>query len=57
LTVAFGAFVLIAPGRGALAVLWIIGAHAIVLGVVLFALGLQLHGWHRDAHGMPLRGV
>jgi len=43
LSVAFGALVLAFPGAGALAVLSLIGAYAVVFGVVLIALGLRLH--------------
>jgi len=43
LSIAFGAFVLVSPGAGALAVLWMIGTYAVVFGVVLVALGFRLH--------------
>jgi uncharacterized membrane protein HdeD (DUF308 family) len=42
LSVIFGALMLISPGAGALAVLWLIGAYAIVFGVLLIALGFKL---------------
>ena len=42
LSVIFGLLMLISPGAGALAVLWVIGAYAIVFGVLLIALGLRL---------------
>ena len=42
LSVIFGLLMLISPGAGALAVLWVIGAYAIVFGVLLIALGLKL---------------
>ena len=42
LSVIFGVLILINPGAGALAVIWVIGAYAIVFGVLLIALGLKL---------------
>ena len=43
LSVAFGALVLLRPGAGALAIVWIIGAYAVVFGVLEIALSLRLH--------------
>ncbi|HET9986292.1 MAG TPA: HdeD family acid-resistance protein, partial [Longimicrobiales bacterium] len=45
-SLAFGILLLVAPGPGALAVVWIIGAYAIIFGVLLIVLGLRLktHG-------------
>jgi uncharacterized membrane protein HdeD (DUF308 family) len=42
LAIIFGVLMLISPGAGALAVLWIIAAYAIAFGIVLIALGLRL---------------
>ncbi len=42
LSVIFGVLMLINPGAGALAVIWVIGAYAVVFGVLLIALGLKL---------------
>lgn len=42
-SIAFGALVLAFPGAGALAVLWLIGTYAVVVGIVLVALGFRLH--------------
>jgi uncharacterized membrane protein HdeD (DUF308 family) len=42
LSIIFGVLMLINPGAGALAVIWVIGAYAIVFGVLLIALGLKL---------------
>jgi len=46
LSVLFGLAILIMPGAGALALIWIIGAYAIVFGALLvgFALRLKKHG-------------
>jgi uncharacterized membrane protein HdeD (DUF308 family) len=46
-SVAFGAFVILLPGAGALAVVWLIGAYAIVSGVVLFAIAARLYRHHQ----------
>ena len=46
LSVLFGLAILIMPGADALALVWIIGAYAIVFGALLvgFALRLKKHG-------------
>jgi uncharacterized membrane protein HdeD (DUF308 family) len=43
LSVAFGVLVMLRPGAGALALIWMIGAYAIVFGALLIALSLRLH--------------
>jgi uncharacterized membrane protein HdeD (DUF308 family) len=40
----FGVLVLIWPGAGALSVIWLIGAYAIVFGGLLVVLAFRLHG-------------
>ena len=42
LSVIFGVLMLINPGAGALAVIWVIGAYAVLFGVLLIALGIKL---------------
>ncbi len=42
LSILFGVIVLVAPGAGALALLWFIGAYAIVSGLMLAILALRL---------------
>jgi uncharacterized membrane protein HdeD (DUF308 family) len=44
LSVVLGVVLLVAPGAGALALLWWIGAFAIAFGVVTIALGVRLKG-------------
>jgi uncharacterized membrane protein HdeD (DUF308 family) len=44
LSILFGAAMIAFPGAGALAVIWWIGAYAIVLGVMLVALGFRARG-------------
>jgi uncharacterized membrane protein HdeD (DUF308 family) len=44
LSVLFGAFVLIAPGAGALALIWAIGAYTIMFGILFIAFSLRLRG-------------
>lgn len=48
LSVVFGVLVLGAPGEGALALVWVIGAYAAAFGVTLVALALRLRR-HRAA--------
>jgi len=42
LSILFGAFLVIRPAAGALALLWLIGAFAVVFGVIVIALGFRL---------------
>jgi uncharacterized membrane protein HdeD (DUF308 family) len=44
LSVALGVVLIVAPGAGALAVLWLIGSFAIVVGILMIALGFRLKG-------------
>lgn len=46
-SVAFGGLLLYNPAAGALAVVWIIGAYAVVFGILLLALGFKLRGVER----------
>lgn len=49
-SVLFGVALLINPGVGALAVVWLIGAYAIVFGVLLLVLGFKLRGLEHRTH-------
>jgi uncharacterized membrane protein HdeD (DUF308 family) len=42
ISVLFGIGVMLAPGAGAVALIWVIGAYAIVIGVLFVALALRL---------------
>ena len=54
-SVVFGVLLVINPGVGALAVVWIIGAYAIVFGILLIALGFRLRGLDRSFHQVSPR--
>ena len=41
-SILFSLFVAVFPGAGALAVVWLIGAYAVLFGILLIALGLRL---------------
>jgi uncharacterized membrane protein HdeD (DUF308 family) len=47
LSVGFGLAVLIFPGAGALALIWVIAAYAIVVGIVMIMLSLRLRSHQR----------
>jgi uncharacterized membrane protein HdeD (DUF308 family) len=49
LSVLFGVALVVYPGAGALAVVWLIGAYAIAFGVLLIALAFRLRNWSRTA--------
>lgn len=64
LSVLLGIALFLAPGAGALALVWLIAAYAIVFGIVLLALGWRLHGLQQrqpaplsGSHGGLERGV
>jgi uncharacterized membrane protein HdeD (DUF308 family) len=46
-SVVFGAFLIVAPGDGALAVLYVIGFYALFAGVMYVAIGLRLRGLNK----------
>jgi uncharacterized membrane protein HdeD (DUF308 family) len=45
-SVVFGGFLIVAPGDGILAVLWVIGYYAIFAGILYIAAGFRLRGVH-----------
>ncbi|MGH2522060.1 MAG: HdeD family acid-resistance protein, partial [Anaerolineales bacterium] len=45
-SVIFGVLLVLRPAAGALAVVWLIGAYALIFGALLVALGLRLRSWH-----------
>ncbi len=44
LSVLFGIILIAQPGAGALAVIWVIGAYALIFGITLIALAFRLRG-------------
>ena len=48
-SVVFGLILALFPGAGALGIVWIVGAYALVFGAVLIALGFRLRGWRHRA--------
>jgi uncharacterized membrane protein HdeD (DUF308 family) len=48
-SVLFGLLLVILPGAGALAVVWLIGIYALIFGVLLIVLAFRLRSWGRTA--------
>ena len=48
LSVLFGIAIAVWPAAGLLAVIWMIGAYAIVFGVLLTVLGFRLRNWNKQ---------
>ncbi|MBX5493540.1 MAG: HdeD family acid-resistance protein [Chloroflexi bacterium] len=56
LSILLGVLLAAQPAAGALALVWLIAAYAVVFGVVLIALALRVRGWrdrYRAAHAAP----
>ena len=56
LSVLFGILLIAAPGAGALAVLWLIGTFALVVGILMIVLGFRLKGMKGVATRRPAYG-
>ncbi len=56
-SVLFGFALLINPYAGAIAVVWLIGAYAVLFGLLLVALGFRLKGLVSRTHPMSARTV
>lgn len=56
-SILFGVALLFNPAAGALALVWLIGAYAIVFGVLMIVLGLRLHSMVRSADRMSPHAV
>jgi len=48
LSLVFGVLLAIQPQAGAIALVWLIGAYAVVFGVLLIALAFRLRGWSKQ---------
>ena len=56
LSVLFGILLIAAPGAGALAVLWMIGTFALIVGIVMIVLGFRLKRLQGTAARRPAYG-
>jgi uncharacterized membrane protein HdeD (DUF308 family) len=50
-SIIFGVLMVIWPGAGALAVVWLIAGYAIVFGVLMIALAFRLRSWSKSQEG------
>jgi uncharacterized membrane protein HdeD (DUF308 family) len=48
LNIVIGAWMLLRPGPGLLAVIWMVGLEAIAMGVIMIGLGWRLRRIHND---------
>ena len=53
LGILIGAWLLVQPGPGILAVIWLIGMEAVAMGVLMIGLGWRLRRIHNDPHHQP----
>jgi uncharacterized membrane protein HdeD (DUF308 family) len=53
LSIVFGVLLIIQPGSGALAVIWLIGIYAVLFGASMLALAWRLHGINEKLHAAP----
>jgi uncharacterized membrane protein HdeD (DUF308 family) len=51
--VLIGAWLIISPGSGLLAVIWLVALEAIAMGALMVGLGWRLRGIHADPHHQP----
>jgi uncharacterized membrane protein HdeD (DUF308 family) len=56
LSIAFGALLVAAPESGALALAWMIGAYAVLFGVLLIGLGVRLNQLRRNGNQLTASG-
>jgi uncharacterized membrane protein HdeD (DUF308 family) len=54
-SVIFGVLLILMPGAGALASIWIIGSYAIIFGILMIGLAFRLRGWRNAARQQPVR--
>jgi uncharacterized membrane protein HdeD (DUF308 family) len=54
-SILFGLFIMARPGEGALAVIWVIGAYAIIFGILLIAFAFGIKGAGETPTAKPTR--
>jgi len=50
-TIVIGVWLVVAPGPGLLALIWLVGLQALIVGVLLVGYGWRLRRIHNDPHG------
>jgi uncharacterized membrane protein HdeD (DUF308 family) len=48
-SIVFGVLVALMPGAGSVVLIWMLGAYALVFGILLIVLGFRLRNWHVPA--------
>lgn len=56
-SIIFGILVFLFPGAGALALVWLISAHAIAIGILLLGLAFRARGWGQRHRHVPASAV
>jgi uncharacterized membrane protein HdeD (DUF308 family) len=54
-SVLFGVLLVINPGAGALASVWIIGSYALIFGILMIVLAFRLRSWRSPEAPQPVR--
>jgi uncharacterized membrane protein HdeD (DUF308 family) len=53
-SVLFGLFMIARPGKGALTLIWLIGAYAVIYGVLRISLGFRMRSLSRQVAALPI---
>ena len=54
LSIGLGILLFLSPAAGSLAIVWMIGAYALLFGILLVILGIRLRNWRGPETTIPL---